>query len=178
MALPTRLSWPRPDLGDAYTLRAATPSDHENWISLLNSDEGFGCWDMERLDREILQWLMHPASAALLFRGQQLIGCAAMCMQELHGRVRPMGMYLILDAGFRGQFKLSLALYRCTLAYAEDAGHDRVFATTFEDRSSALTLYALHDAKPIHTNLYSWIQWRRINKRIAPIVKRLRKRSS
>lgn len=177
MRLPTRLTTQPPKLAADYTLRSATPDDHAAWVTLLSSDEGFGRWDMARLERDIVSQLLHPGSASLLFHQGRLVGCAATCLGKFRGRPQPMGMFLILDAAYRGQFKLSNALYRATLAHAEHAGHEAMFATTFPDRASALTLYLANSAQPVHTHLWSRVQWRRIHRRIGPIVARLKRRA-
>lgn len=177
MLLPTRRPTPPRPLTADHILRSAQAEDYPDWISLLNADEGFGHWDDNRLCRDLIGKLLRPDSSVLLFRGGKLIGCAAMCIGDYKGRLMPTGMFLILDAAHRGQFKLSNALYHAVLAHAEAAAHPYTFVSTFPDRLSALALYLSNGAKPVHSNLWSFVQWRGIHRRTGAIVNRLKQRN-
>lgn len=150
--------------------------NHRQWIDLLNQDRGFGHWDDTRLQAEILATLVAPDSVGFVYRGEHMVGCAAICRGELHRKPVVFGMFLIIHPDFRGDFRLANALFRLSLWLAARAGHGVVYASTFVDRKPALTLYLANDAEACYTSLWSPVQWYRIRRRLGPTAAKLRRR--
>jgi hypothetical protein len=160
-----------------FTIRSISgPADYPLWIRLLNKDGGFGYWDEDRLQSELIDNLCSPTSTGFLFKGDQLVGAASICFTKFQGNNVPSGKFLIIDPGFRGSFKVAYCLYSFCLAIAASLGYSRVFASTYPDRLPALTLYLSNDLQVCYTNLWSYVQWYRIRKRVGPAAERLRRR--
>lgn len=166
-------------LPSSYTLRSVGgPEDNPAWIALLNKDAGFGHWNEERLQSEIRTNLVAENAAGFLFKDGQLIGSAAVCFSLLGGKRVPTGMYLIMDPAYRGNLKIAKALLQYNFWLGLSNGHRHVYATTDPSRLPALMLYLSNGAEPCHTNLWSFVQWRRINKRLGATVDRISRRQS
>lgn len=144
-----------------------------DWIALLNRDEGFGTWTEQRLRSELLSILVSPRSTTLLYHGERLIGCA--CLVKMPDDPRSaQGMFMYLDKQFRGSRKLSHRLTFRTLHFIVDSPDlERVLVTTDPERLSALLIYLHSGAKPQYSSLYSHVQWRRIYRRLGPVLKRM-----
>ena len=71
---------------------------------------------------------------------------------------------------------MAIALTYRSLAFFAAAGYDRVYAYTDETRLSALYLYLTHGAVPAYDSISSFFKWRRIFKRLKPLMERADKR--
>ena len=86
-------------------------------------------------------------------------------------------MWLVLEPSHRGLKGLAHALTYRTLAFFAEAGYDKVYGYTDEDRLSALYLYLTNGAVPVYDSVSSFFKWRRIFKRLKPLIKRAEKRT-
>jgi GNAT superfamily N-acetyltransferase len=140
-------------------------SDLSAWAELLNSDGGFGVWDGERIRSDILRHLITPDAASLLFYRDELIGCFCTYDHSSRGHKTGFGMWFIVAANHRGK-GLSYALCFRTLYYFAREGYEKVVLSTDPFRLPALKFYLSHGAEPVYHSLFSYVQWRRIRRRI------------
>ncbi len=146
------------------------------WVDLLNRESGFGVWSEKRLRDELLSQLVSPRSTTLVYDDDRLVGCA--CLVRVPGDPRTaQGMFMYLDKAYRGRRKLAHLITLRTLAFVDDGqGMDRTLITTDPERLSALLIYLQFGAEPIRDSLYSFLQWRRIRRRLGPALQRMERR--
>lgn len=146
------------------------------WVELLNREEGFGVWSEQRLRTDLLDMLVSPRSTTLVYDGERLIGCA--CLVRVPGDPRTaQGMFMYLDKAYRGSRRLGHLMALRTLAFVDDRpGLDRTLITTDPERLSALLIYLQLGAEPIRDSLYAFVQWRRIYRRLGPVLQRMAQR--
>lgn len=87
-------------------------------------------------------------------------------------------MWLVLDPSHRGGKSLALALTFRTLAFFVVEGYDKVYGYTDEKRLSGLFLYLTKGAVPVYDSISSFFKWRRIFKRLKPLIERAEKRTT
>ena len=153
-------------LPEGYSLSSPHKgSDLDAWAELLDSDGGFGVWDGERIKSDILSHLIAPDAASLLFYHDELIGCFCTYDCSSRGHKRGFGMWFIIAANHRGR-GLSYALCFRTLYCFVREGYEEVLLSTDPQRLPALNFYLSHGAEPLYSSLFSYLQWRRIKRRI------------
>ena len=86
-------------------------------------------------------------------------------------------MWLVLDPAHRGFKGLAYVLSYRTLAFFVVAGYDKIYACTDEKRLSAIYLYLTIGAVPAYDSILSFFKWRRIFKRLKPLMQRAEKRT-
>jgi len=84
----------------------------------------------------------------------------------------------MLAPAHRGKKELFNALFYRTLAYFARENYEKVFACVDPHRLPALYLYLLNNCTPVYDSLYNFIQWRRIQKRLKPMLNRAKRRES
>jgi len=152
-------------------------TDLVEWGKLLDHEKGFGKWTPERVQDEIVNHMIAPDAGSLLYYKNRMVGCCSTVDKSTRRKKIGVGMWLVLDPTHRGLKGLANALSYRTLAYFVREGYDRVYAYTDENRLSALYLYLTMGAVPVYDSLSSFFKWRRIHKRLKPLIKRSEKRS-
>ncbi len=166
------------DLPEGYTIVSpGRETDLNEWSDLLNRDKEFGVWTPERVKKALVDQMIAPDAGSLLYYKGRLVGCSTTSDKSRAGKKIGIGLWLVLDSSHRGKKGLASALTFRTLAFFAAAGYDRVYAYTDETRLSALYLYLKHGAVPAHDSISSYFKWRRIFKRLKPLMERAEKRS-
>jgi GNAT superfamily N-acetyltransferase len=165
-----------PPLPAGYSARSPRPGeDLARWAALLNGEgAGFGAWTPERVQREVVSRLIRPDAATLLFRGDELVGCATTDSTTSWGKRIGLGMFLYVQPRHRAKDLSRTVIYR-TLAHFLGGGFDRVVATTDPTRLSALAIYLAEGYLPVYDSLLSPFQWWRARRRLGPAAERLRR---
>lgn len=167
------------DLPEGYTVCSPNKAtDLREWGELLSREKGFGKWTPERVKTEIVDRMIAPNAGSLLYYNGRLVGCCATVDKSTKRKKIGLGMWLVLDSSHRGLKSLSHALSFRTSAFFVGAGYDKVYAYTDEDRLSAIYLYLKIGAVPAYDSLSSFFKWRRILKRLRPLIERAEKRTS
>lgn len=164
-------------LPEGYTMVSPNnQTDLREWGELLNRDKGFGLWTPERVKTEIVDQMIAPDAGTLLYYQGRLVGCCSTVDKSTKRKKIGVGMWLVLEPAHRGLKGLAYALSYRTLAFFAVAGYDKVYAYTDENRLSALYLYMNIGAVPVYDSVPSYFKWRRIFKRLKPLIKRAEKR--
>jgi len=159
---------------EGYILRSPDESTNlKEWAELLNSDGDFGTWTPEKIKTEIIDKMIDNRAGTLLYYKDRLIGCAT-TVGSLCGRVG-VGMWLFLAPSHRNVKGLAHSLTYRTLAFFVKAKFDKVIAYTDSDRLSAIYLYLSNGAEPAYDSISSFLKWRRILKRLKPLLDRAKK---
>jgi hypothetical protein len=167
------------DVPEGYTI--VSPSEETNlkeWGDLLARDTGFGTWTPERVKRVVVDQMIAPHAGTLLYYKGSLVGCSSTADKSTTRKKIGVGEWLALDRSHRGLKGLSHALAYRTLAFFAEAGYDKVYGYSDEDRLSVLYLHLTNGAVPVYNSISSFFKWRRIYKRLNPLLKRAEKRAS
>ena len=166
------------NLPEGYTMVSPNEeTDLQEWADLLNGDKGFGSWTPERVKGEIVDHMITPHAGTLMYYQGRLIGCSSTVDKSTKRKKIGIGMWLVLEPSHRGLNRLAHALSYRTLAFFVAAGYDKIYAYTDENRLSAIYLYLTIGAVPAYDSLSSFVKWRRIFKRLKPLMKRAEKRA-
>ena len=153
-------------------------TDLGEWADLLNLEKGFGKWTPERVQSEIVDQMIAPYAGTLIYYRDRLVGCSSTVDKSTRKKKIGVGMWLVLDPSHRGTKGLAHALTYRTLAFFVKAGYDEIYAYTDEKRLSAIYLYLKNGAVPVYDSISSFFKWRRIFKRLNPLMERAEKRTS
>jgi len=165
------------DLPEGYTIVSpGQETDLNEWSDLLNRDKEFGVWTPERVQKALVDQMIAPDAGSLLYYKGRLVGCSATSDKSRAGKKIGVGLWLVLDSSHRGKKGLAFALTLRSLAFFAVAGYDKVYAYTDETRLSALYLYLTQGAVPVYDSISSFFKWRRIFKRLKPLMERAEKR--
>lgn len=166
------------DLPPGYAIRSPRRDDKElkEWADLLNSDGGFGIWTPERVKSDIINNLISPDAASLLFYKDKLIGCGSTSADLFSRKKKGIGMWLFLDQKHRGKKCLPYSLAFRTMAYFARENYYNAIAFTDPSRLSAIYLYLSNGCRARYDCLYSFIHWHGIMKRLRPLLERERNR--
>ena len=165
-------------LPEGYTI--LSPDEHTDlgeWSELLNTEKGFGRWTPERVQAEIVDQMIAPNAGSLLYYKGHLVGCSSTVDRSRKRKKIGVGMWLVLEPSHRGLKGLGQVLTYRTLAFFVGAGYDKVYGYTDEKRLSTLYLYLTTGALPAYDSISSFFKWRRIFKRLNPLMKRAKKRT-
>jgi hypothetical protein len=152
-------------------------TDLREWGELLGSEKGFGKWTPERVKAEIVDQMIAPNAGTLLYYKGRLVGCSSTVDKSTKRKKIGVGMWLVLDPSHRGFKGLAHVLTYRTLAFFVEAGYDKVYGYTDEKRLSGLYLYLTNGAVPVYDSISSFFKWRRILKRLKPLIERAEKRT-
>ena len=167
------------NLPEGYTMVSPSEeTDLREWGELLKHEKGFGKWTPERVKEEILDHMIAPDAGTLLYYNGRLVGCCATVDKSTKRKKIGVGMWLVLEPSHRGLKGLAQALSYRTLAFFVRYGYDKVYAYTDEERLSAIYLYLTIGAVPAYDSVSSFFKWRKIYKRLKPLIKRAEKRTS
>jgi hypothetical protein len=165
------------NLPEGYTMVSPNEeTDLREWGELLNSEKEFGKWTSERVKEEIVDQMIAPHAGTLLYYNGRLVGCCSTVDKSTKRKKIGVGMWLVLEPAHRGFKGLAHALSYRTLAFFVEAGYDKIYAYTDEKRLSALYLYLTLGAVPAYDSITGFLKWRRILKRLKPLMKRAEKR--
>ena len=153
-------------------------TDLQEWGDLLNREQGFGKWTPEKVKKEIVDLMISPNAGTLLYYKGRLVGCSSTVDKSTKRKKIGIGMWLVLDSAHRGFKGFGHALTYRTLAFFVKAGYDKVYGYTDEKRLSALYIYLTNGAVPVYDSLSSFFKWRRIFKRLKPLIERAEKRTA
>jgi hypothetical protein len=165
------------NLPKGYTMLSPNEEiDLSEWAELLNNDKDFGKWTPERVKTDIVDQMIAPNAGTLLYYGGRLVGCCSTVDKSTKRKKIGVGMWLMLDPAHRGFKGLAHALSYRTLAFFVVAGYDKIYAYTDEKRLSAIYLYLTIGAIPAYDSISSYFKWRKVFKRLKPLMKRAEKR--
>jgi len=165
-------------LPEGYSLVSPNKdTDLREWAELLNREGGFGIWTPERVKAEIVDHMISPDAASLLYYKGSLVGCGSAIDQSRKGRKVGIGMWLYLEPAHRGAKGLAHAVvYRTASVFAE-AGYDQFIGYTDRERLSVLYLHLKDGCVPLYDSLSSIFKWHRILKKLKPLLDRAEKRA-
>jgi hypothetical protein len=166
------------NLPEGYSM--VSPSEETDLTELgglLDRSKEFGTWTPERVKTELIDQMITPHAGTLLYYEGRLVGCSSTVDKSTRRKKIGVGMWLVLEPSHRGLKGLAHALTYRTLAFFAEAGYDKVYGYTDEDRLSALYLYLTNGAVPVYDSVSSFFKWRRIFKRLKPLIKRAEKRT-
>jgi hypothetical protein len=152
-------------------------TDYVAWIALLNQETSFGHWTRERLQRDILARMVPDAALMILDRGQP-ISCACAIDASTARRKIAVGMFLYVMPQYRARSEIAATTTFRMLYQTVSHGYDQVVATTDPERLSAIALYLSNGSRPVRRTLRSWLQWRRVLKRLRPTLAKLAARKA
>ena len=166
------------NLPEGYTIISPNEeTDLKEWGELLSCDKEFGIWTPERVKRVVLDQMIAPHAGTLLYYKGRLVGCSSTVDKSTKKKKIGVGEWLVLEPSHRGLKGLAHALTYRTLAFFAEAGYDKVYGYTDQQRLSALYLYLTNGALPVYDSISSFFKWRRIFKRLKPLLKRAEKRT-
>ncbi len=125
---------------------------------------------------ELLSKLAHPKAATLVLYDGVPVATGFATDESTRRRKIAHGMYLYIVPAHRGRSKLAAFIMYTTLGVCVEAGYDQVLAFTDPTRLSALLLYLSNGARPVKQSLSCWWRWRKIERRLAPALKRAARR--
>jgi hypothetical protein len=160
-----------------YEVRQPPHAGDEACIAaLLSQEPGFGAWSEQRVRDELLSKLAHPKAATLVLYDGVPVATGFATDESTRRRKIAHGMYLYIVPAHRGRSKLAAFIMYTTLGVCVEAGYDQVLAFTDPTRLSALLLYLSNGARPVKQSLSCWWRWRKIERRLAPALKRAARR--
>lgn len=163
----------RKGLPEGYTLQTGVEGvDLAMWAGLLNLDDGFGNWTPLKIRTEIVDRLIAPDAATILFHHSRLIGCCV-GIDASTGQKRIMtGRWLFLHPDYRGRSRLADELILCTAYLGVRERVDRIDCFTDPDRYAAIYLFLKNGARPRYDSLFSFVHWARIRRRMGRMYTR------
>ena len=165
-------------LPEGYTMASpGEETDLKELGELFDRNKEFGTWTPERVKTELVDQMIAPHAGTLLYYKGRLVGCSSTVDKSTRRKKIGVGMWLVLEPSHRGLKGLAHALTYRTLAFFAEAGYDKVYGYTDEDRLSALYLYLTNGAVPVYDSVSSFFKWRRIFKRLKPLIERAQKRT-
>ena len=163
-----------PALPAGYEVRQPPdPGDEATIAALLQQESGFGDWTIARVRHEILGSLAHPLAATLILHNGTPAACGFATDASTRRKQIARGMYLYVAPAYRARTQVATYITYSTLGHCVDAGYQEVVAFTDPERLSALLLYLSTGARPLHDTISSLWQWRRIQRRLAPALRRV-----
>jgi hypothetical protein len=153
-----------------------TPEHFASWIDLLNEEPVFYTWTMERLKNEVLDNMVSATAASLIFHQGRAIACSCAIDGSTKRHRIALGMYLYVSPKYRARTSLAYILTILALHHGLMAGYERLWANTFPDRLSALAIYLSIGCRPVYRTLSSPWQWRKVRKRLGPVVEKMKRR--
>jgi RimJ/RimL family protein N-acetyltransferase len=140
-------------------------TDLQAWADLLTCDTRFGVWSRERIQTDILEELIAPDSAILVYHDNQLVACAsAQRLSPARDGIGILMWFCILPAHRGRHLGCCLVARTLSLFAREQYGH--VMITTDPDRLTAIHIYLSAGAKPLYTSLSSYLFWWKIRRQI------------
>jgi len=152
------------------------PGDEASIASLLNREPGFGHWTEQRVRDELLSKLAHPKAATLVLHDGTPVATGFATDESTPRKKVAHGMYLYIVPSHRGRGALAAFVAYSTLGVCVDAGYEQVLGFTDPTRLSALLLHLSNGARPVKQSLSCWWRWRKIERRLAPALKRAARR--
>jgi hypothetical protein len=166
-----------PALTDGFSIIVPTSEEHyDAWIDLLNAEPTFGRWTRERLKSELLTQLVSPGSVSLLLHDGEAIGCSCTVDGSTRRKRIAVGTYLYVKPKYRARTSIAYVLTVMALGHGAAAGYRHLWAHTYPDRLSALAIYLSVGCHPVYRTLGSFFQWRRVTKRLKPVVAKLKRK--
>ncbi len=141
--------------------RVASPdadTDYDEWAALLNTDGSFGKWDAARVQREIVDCLVAPGAATLIYFRGRLVGCFCACQDASTTRKRGYGSWFFIHPEHRHRGLAEVLFFR-TLAYFPEAGYEEILMLTDDFRLPALHFYLSRGVRPVYNSLVSFFRW-------------------
>jgi mycothiol synthase len=114
------------------------PGCESEWIQVLNNSEEFGKWNFERLQNEMLNFLL-PNGGVLLKYDEQVIGCSAICRFPEFDPYLVL-MYIVILRQFRGQ-GFGTALLERSIQVAVNTSSPGILLNTDDYRINAIRTY-------------------------------------
>jgi hypothetical protein len=151
------------------------PQDADAIAALLHEEPSFGVWTGIRVRAELLDQTAGPRSATLVLYEGVSVACAFVVDRSTPRKRLAHAMFLYITPAHRNRSQLSNYVVDCTLAAVSEAGYKTVIGYTDPHRLSALLIYLSIGCRPIYDTIPSIWQWRRIQRRLAPALERLKR---
>lgn len=151
-------------------------TDRQAWADLLNSDGQFGSWTAARVEKDILQRLIHPQAASLLYFHDELVGCCCACDDSYGSSRIAMGMWLMLKSSHSVKEQLAKALVFRSGAFAAALGYHQAIGYTDTHRLAAIYLHLSSGAVAQYDSLSSFLKWWKVKRRLKKVLHRSRQR--
>ena len=132
---------------------------------ILNTDTGFGIWSVERVRSELIEHLVTPKAASLLYYKDQLVGFNATFVDVTRTPKTGTMTWLSLLPAHRNK-GLGRALFLHTTGYFSGKGYEKIIFTTDPYRLKAIGIYLSEGAVPVYNALSAIVSWWVIKRRL------------
>jgi hypothetical protein len=166
-----------PALPEGFSLIVPTTEEHyAAWLDLLNAEPAFGRWSRERLQSELLSQLVAPGAASLMLHDGEVIGCSCAVDGSTRRKRIALGTYLYVKPKYRARTSIAYVLTVMAFGHGVAAGYDHIWTHAPTHRLSALAIHLSLGCRPVYRTLSSFFQWRKVLKRLNPVVAKLKRK--
>lgn len=128
-----------PQLPNGFLEVRYSPGLEHEWLDIINSSGEFGVWDIDLLEKQILNDLVYQGGVLISY-GDCYVACAAICERDEY-KPNALLMYVIVKQQFRG-FGLGKFITVQAVNTARCLGYAGVVLRTDDYRIPAVKMYS------------------------------------